>query len=157
MKLRNFIFHPITVSGVSLLATLCFCFATILLSHGKRDVYSLYYVAPIGIPFIAFLFDRAERWNEFNFVMLITEIITVGLSLARAKAAIPFLSGHALFLTYAILTSKSLVARIAATLVMIQVLYLKLFVWHDLEVFGGVFLGVIAGIVFNMQTKHVIN
>jgi len=153
MKLRPFIFHPTTVLCVSLLAILCFCFATIILSNGRKSFYSLYYVAPIGVPFIAFIFDRAERWREFTFVMLMVEVIAVGLSMARAKVAIPFLSGHALFLTYAILTYKNLTAHITAMLVMIEVLYLKLFVWHDLEVFGGILFGVIAGIIFRLQRR----
>lgn len=39
--------------------------------------------------------------------------------------------GHALFLTYAILRPGSIVTRITAGIVMVEVIYLKYFVWHD--------------------------
>ena len=49
----------------------------------------------------------------------------------RVFGDVPYVSGHALFLTYAIMSRGSRVVRVTATLVMIEVIYLKLFVWHD--------------------------
>lgn len=150
---RKFLFHPITVLGLSLFATLCFSLSIIAVSKGKKSFYSLYYVAPIGVPFVAFLFDRIKRLRELVYIPLIIDSFIVGLSLARAEIAIPLLSGHSLFLSYALLTARSHVAHITAALVMIQVLYLKLYVWHDLEVFGGILLGCVAGFFFRIKTN----
>jgi hypothetical protein len=152
-RFRKFLFHPATVLCLSLLATLCFSLSLIALSRGKTSFYSLYYVAPIGVPFAAFLFDRVERWREIIYIPLVIDVFIVGLSLARAEVAIPLLSGHSLFLSYALLTARSRVAQITALLVMIQVLYLKLFVWHDFEVFGGILLGCVAGFFFRKNTN----
>lgn len=153
MRLRNFIFHPVTVLCISLSATLLFASAIVLSSHGRKSFYSLYYVAPIGVPFIAFLFERAERLQDLTLKTFFIDFVIVGLALARAEISIPFLSGHSLFLTYALLTSKTFVVRLTATIVMIQVLYLKLFVWHDYEVFGGIALGLIGSILFKYTKR----
>lgn len=50
----------------------------------------------------------------------------------RVIGNVPFVSGHALFLIYAVLRPGSLVTRITAGVVMLEVIYLKFFVWHDL-------------------------
>jgi hypothetical protein len=49
----------------------------------------------------------------------------------RVIGDVPYVSGHALFLTYAILRPGSPVTRITAGIVMVEVIYLKYFVWHD--------------------------
>jgi hypothetical protein len=154
MKLRTFIFHPLTVLSLSILATLSFCIAIILRSKGHTTFYSLYYVAPIGISFFAFLFDRAENAKELNKKQIYIDTIIIVASLLRMEYLIPFYSGHALFLTYAIFATRTWVARLTAIAVMIQVLYLKIFVWGSVEVFGGILFGLAAGLIFLKQTKN---
>ena len=61
---------------------------------------------------------------------------------------VPYVSGHALFLTYCALTSRSRVARLTAAAVMLQVIYLKYVVWHDwVSSTGGIVLGVAAAFI----------
>ncbi|MBI4672920.1 MAG: hypothetical protein HY741_14795 [Chloroflexi bacterium] len=56
---------------------------------------------------------------------------------------IPWYSGHALFLTYACLTSTTLFVRLAALAVLLEVAWFKIVVWDfDLTLFGGIALGV---------------
>ena len=154
MKLRGIIFHPITVLCIALSATLVFASVIVMCSHGRRSFHSLYYVAPIGVPFIAFLFERCERFQKLTRSAFLVDSLTIGLAAARAEIAIPWLSGHSLFLTYAFLTSKTLVVRVTALIVMIQVLYLKLFVWGDFEVLGGIVLGIITSVIFRTCVKR---
>jgi hypothetical protein len=60
----------------------------------------------------------------------------------RVIGHVPLISGHALFLTYSLLSARSRVAQITAFAVLLQVIYLKLFVWHDLITpSGGILLG----------------
>ena len=55
---RHFIFHPVTVLGVSILAAAIFAVFVNLSFDGDFRWFLLYYFTPIGIPFVAFLFDR---------------------------------------------------------------------------------------------------
>lgn len=66
-------------------------------------------------------------------------------SILRARGYVPLVSGHALFLTYAVLRPGSPVTRITAAIVMLEVIYLKFFVWHDFVTpVGGIALALIA-------------
>jgi hypothetical protein len=142
---RTRVFHPLTVVGVSLTAALIFAVLIIMRFGGDQRTWILYYCLPIGIPFVGYLFDRASRWREHHFGRWGIDVIVVSLSVMRAGLfMIPLISGHALFLTYAILTTHMWVVRLMAIGVMIQVIYLKVFAWHDITIFGGSILGCLA-------------
>lgn len=113
------------------------------------------YVVPIAVPFVAFLFDRAQRFRESTFIQHGIDLVVVGTAMGRVIGNVPFISGHTLFLTYALLSSRSLVVRISATLVMIQTVYLKYFVWHDFVTStSGIVLGSFAAVlVSRLGTK----
>ncbi len=70
------------------------------------------------------------------------------LALLRAVVLIPGYSGHALFLAYSLFSSQSWVARITAGLVLVEVAYLKIFVWQDKTIIGGILLALAASGVF---------
>jgi hypothetical protein len=57
--------------------------------------------------------------------------------------AIPFFSGHALFLVYALLTLSSRLARWITIIVLVDVIYIKATL-RDLTLFGGIALGLLA-------------
>ena len=145
---RQFIFHPITVLVVSLLAAAIFALFIILSFDGDFRWFLLYYFTPIGIPFVAFLFDRAEQYALASRVSWAIDLVMLLLALTRAFIRIPLISGHALFLTYCLLTSRSKVARLTAIIVLLQVAYLKIFVTHDTALFGGVITGCLASLVY---------
>jgi hypothetical protein len=76
------------------------------------------------------------------------DVLVVATSILRARGYVPLVSGHALFLTYAMLRRGSLVTRLAAALVMLEVIYLKFFVWHDFVTpAGGIALAVLAALI----------
>src|SRR5690349_11762015 len=121
-KVRSLVFHPIFVLFVSLTAAMLFASYAIWRYEGEWRDLLLYYFAPIGVPFVAYLFDRAERWRE---VVWFIDIPVVILALLRSAYPIPIVSGHSLFLTYALFTTRSWVARLTAALILIEVIYLK--------------------------------
>jgi hypothetical protein len=144
ITLQQFIFHPATVLIVSVTAALIFAGLICLLFEGDLCLFLLYYFVPIGIPFIAFLFDRLEQYKNILLFQWLIDLPVLILSLTRAVVLIPIISGHALFLTYSLLTSQSPIARITALMIALQVIYLKLFIWHDMTLFGGAIIGGLA-------------
>ena len=145
---RQFIFHQVTVLVVSVIAAAIFALFVTLLFDGDLRWFLLYYFAPIGIPFVALLFDRAEQYDLTSIAAWALDLVVLIFALTRAFVRIPFISGHALFLTYCLLTSRSNVARITAVLVLLQVAYLKLFVTHDTALFGGIIAGCLAALLY---------
>lgn len=125
------IFHPAAVLTFSLLgAGLYALYATLRFPADKLPGQYLY-VAPIVAPFVAFLFDRAERFRQSPPLGLVVDVVVVGTAVWRAVGHVPFVSGHALFLSYALLSGRSRVTQIMAAVVLLEVIYLKYFVWHD--------------------------
>jgi hypothetical protein len=106
------------------------------------------YVVPIVVPFVALLLDRLESWHDRRDLQSLIDAIIVLTAMGRVVANVPFVSGHTLFLTYCILTARSIVARLAAIVVMTQTVYLKYFVWHDSVTSTlGIVLGCIAALI----------
>lgn len=150
---RQFLFHPVTVLFVSILAAGIFAVFIHLLFDGDLRWFLLYYFVPIGIPFVAFLFDRAEQYGSGSPVSWVIDLAVLIPSLARAFVRVPLVSGHAFFLVYCLLTSRSRIARIAAFLVLLQVAYLKIFVTHDTALVGGVIVGCIAALAYRWSRR----
>jgi hypothetical protein len=154
---RPFIFHPLTVLFLSLGgAALYALYATLRFSSGSLWS-QYYYVTPIVVPFVAFLFDRAERFRQLTAIQLVTDALVVGTAVWRAIGHVPYISGHALFLTYALFSTRSRVAQVTAAIVMLQVIYLKYIVWHDwVTSTCGIALGLLAALVtrrFSSRSK----
>jgi hypothetical protein len=148
IKRREFIFHPVTVLVVSLLAAAIFALFVNLSFKGDFRWFLLYYFTPIGVPFVAFLFDRAEQYSLASRAAWAIDLVVLIPALTRAFIRIPLISGHALFLTYCLLTSRSKIARLMAVIVLLQVVYLKIVVTHDTALFGGVIVGCLAALVY---------
>jgi hypothetical protein len=107
---------------------------------GDFEQLLLIYFTPITVPFVALLFDLRALAAPRSLQILDIAIILV--SMARAVIPIPFISGHALFLVYALLRTHSWLTRILCLIVLGQVMYLKLWVWHDSTFWGGLLVGV---------------
>jgi hypothetical protein len=122
---RQYLFHPVTVILVSIAAASIFALLVTVLFDGEFRWFLLYYFTPIGIPFVAFLFDRAEQNELAPVASRAIDLAVLIPALTRAFVRLPFVSGHAL-----------------------QVAYLKLFVTHDTALFGGVIVGCLAALVY---------
>jgi hypothetical protein len=154
------IFQPAVGFLAACLATIGFALACIVYLRGDEQYWYLSYIVPIGFPFVGFVFDRMDRffseprggWKQTS--VYITDLAVVILATARAFTPIPFISGHALFLTYALLTVKSRWVRIPAAVVLLQVIYFKVFMWSDMTVVGGIGLGLAAaGLAKYLHTR----
>jgi hypothetical protein len=150
VKLKALVFHPLTVLTVSVGAVLLFAVVAHWRFDGDFEALLVYYFAPIGAPFVAFLFDRAEKPR---FILWWLDASVIVLSLARGLVEVPLISGHALFLTYALLTTRTRVARLTALVILLQVAYLKLLVWQDLTFFGGMVVGITGVGIYQQITK----
>jgi hypothetical protein len=150
---RPSIFHPLTVFVVSIVAAGIFALFVTLLFDGESRWFLLYYFTPIGIPFVAFLFDRAEGYSLRSKASWILDLVVLIPALTRMFIRLPLVSGHALFLTYCLLSSRSTVARITAFLVLLQVAYLKIFVTHDTALFGGIIAGCLAALIYRRVNR----
>jgi hypothetical protein len=148
VRQRQYLFHPVTVLVVSIAAAAIFALFVTLVFDGEFRWFLLYYFTPIGIPFVAFLFDRAEQQTQVPKAAWIVDLVVIILALIRAFIRIPLISGHTLFLVYCLLTSRSKIARITAILVLLQVAYLKIFVTHDTALFGGLIAGCLAALIY---------
>jgi hypothetical protein len=145
---RQLIFHPVTVLVVALIAAALFALFVALFFEGDLRRFLLYYFTPIGIPFVAFLFDRAEHSAVIPLVSWGIDLAVLIPALTRAFVPLPLVSGHALFLSYCLLTARSKLARVTAFLVVLQVAYLKIFVTHDTALIGGIVVGYLAAVLY---------
>ena len=106
------------------------------------------YVLPIIVPCVAFLFDRGAQLRTAGWPEWAIDLVVITTSILRALGAIPLISGHALFLTYAIARPGSRLTKVTALMVMVQVLYMKIFVWHDsVTPFTGIAAGLTAALM----------
>ena len=93
-----------------------------------------YYVynVPIAVPFVLFL---EERWRLHRAThstrRRALDLAVLALSLTRAFYPVPYVSGHVLFLGYATFTAQTALSRAAAALVLTQVLFMKLALFHE--------------------------
>jgi hypothetical protein len=135
-------------------ATLLYALWIIRQHEGWREWWLLYYFAPITFPFVCFLIERADmlhtrttpRWPW------LVDIPVLAISITRAFYALPFISGHAFFLSYALLTTRTKPARISAALVLVEVACLKIFLWHDWTLLGGMTAaGISAMLLFRLK------
>jgi hypothetical protein len=145
---RRLLSHPLTALLLSLAGAVAYGAWATWRFTGDTLSSQLVYVVPIVVPFVAFLFDRAKELRTASFAVLAIDALVVATSILRARGYVPLVSGHALFLTYAVLRPGSLVTRITAAVVMIEVIYLKLFVWHDfITPTAGIALALIAALI----------
>jgi hypothetical protein len=141
------VFNPLVVLGISIAAALVLGVAVSRTDWDDRD-FVLYYFVPITVPFVAFYFDRAQSWSGLRRWQLAIDVSALATAILRVYLAIPLVSGHSLFLTYALLTTRTWLALVTSVVVLSQVLFTKIFLWQDPTWAGGMLLGLIAAILF---------
>jgi hypothetical protein len=109
----------------------------------------LYYDIPIVVPFVMFLYDRAQKWRQTCHLQKMLDLFVLVLSLSRAITRFPPISGHALFLIYVLFTTHSRTTQATALAVFLQVAHLKLFVLSDLTLISGTTAGSVTAFGYN--------
>ena len=112
------------------------------------------YFVPLMVPLFAFMLERVEHVREANFFQHGVDFLVFGLAAGRVVGDVPFISGHTLILSYALLQSKSNVVRVAAVIVLVQTLWLKYFVWGDFVTSNvGIVLGCTLALLVTLSKK----
>jgi hypothetical protein len=142
------VFHPLVVLASAALAIFGYGGMMRWRFPGGDLSNHFMYVLPIIVPCVAFIFDRARHFSETTLLALTVDSTVVVTSFLRMMGVVPLVSGHALFLTYAIARPGSRLTKITAALVMLQVIYLKFLVWHDwVSPITGITLGLLAAFI----------
>lgn len=145
-RFKPILFRPISVLTIALVSTFLFGILIALIFRGERRNSILIYSVPIGIPFVAFLFDRAQAGRDKRWFLDAPILI---LAFLRSLFPVPLISGHALFLTYALLTGRSKLTHITTVIIFAEVIYFKAFVWQDATLIGGTIAGLIASFIWH--------
>ena len=84
------------------------------------------------VPFFAFVIERIQHVRKANFFQHGVDLLVVGLAVGRVMGQnVLYISGHTLLLSYMLLSSKSMIVRVASILVLGQTLFLKYYLWRD--------------------------
>lgn len=143
------VFQPMVGFVVLLGGAVGLAVMKILQAGGFDRSYYVYYYIPMLAPFAAYAADRFRQRGRLRVFHWGLDVAVLALSVVRAfRPWPPFISGHALFLTYVLMTARGWTARLAAGVVMLEVIYLKLFAWHDATLFGGMAAGLVCGYLF---------
>jgi hypothetical protein len=113
------------------------------------------YFVPLMVPMFAFMFERVEHVREANFFQHGVDYLVFALAVGRVVGNVPYISGHTLLLSYALLQSKSKLVRISSILVLAQTLFLKYFMWGDFVTSNvGIALGCTLALLVSLSRKH---
>lgn len=158
LRLKRIALHPFTVLTVATLATLAFVGLMAPLNRfaGEQRFFLIYYHAPIGFAFVVFLFDRLAHYRQISAWQWFVDFFVIVLALSRTIAPLPFFSGHALFLSYALLTISMRLTKAVMIAVLLDVAIVKIFWIRDLTLVGGLILGLAIGLIvrqFTYQSK----
>lgn len=145
---RPLLFYPLPALLFSLAGSCLYAIYAALRFSGDKLFNQYFYVVPIVVPFIAFLLDRAEGFRRRKTLQISIDVFIVLTAMWRVIGDVPYISGHALFLTYSLLSSRSRVMQITSAMVMMEVIYLKFFVWQDrTTLISGIVLGSTAALI----------
>ena len=90
------------------------------------------YFVPLMVPCFAFMIERVQHVRQANFFQHGVDFLVFGLAVGRVTGhEVMHISGHTVLLSYMLVSSRSMIVRVAAILVLGQTLFLKYCVWHD--------------------------
>jgi len=155
MQLKRIALHPFTILTVATLATFAFVGLMAPLNRFASDgqrFFLIYYHAPIGFAFIVFLFDRLVHYRQISGWQWFVDFFVIALALSRTIAPLPFFSGHALFLSYALLTVSTRLTKAVMIAVLLDAAAIKIFWIRDFTLIGGIILGLAIALIVRKLT-----
>jgi hypothetical protein len=150
-KLRRFAqIVSLLASFVSLLAL---CYLLLQPSLTPRQKFSALYNFPLYSVGFLWLFYRLQENKSFLPLMLLVDILVVLIAASRFFGPLVPASGHALFLSYSLLTASSKFYKITSAILLVLTIALKLS-WgdHHSWVFGIIF-GLFCGILYQRVSR----
>lgn len=127
--------------AIAFTVTLAFAILVGLRFTGPTRSFLLGYFAPIVVPLVLWSLERWELRRQQSWPQHCLDALVLVVGSLRAMGQFPLVSGHALFLVYAICTTRSPFVMVTAFAVLAEVVFLKLFVWHDLTLWPGLLAG----------------
>lgn len=108
-------------------------------------LFSMLYNMPLAILGAFWLFSRTQEVARFQILRALLDIAIISVGIARFYGSSIPPSGHAVFLTHSIITVSNPYYRIAALMMLIMTIGLKIS-WGDYRSWSyGVVIGVISG------------
>lgn len=90
------------------------------------------YFVPLMVPVFAFMIERLQHLRKAHFFQHGVDLLVISLAVGRVMGGtVLYISGHTLLLSYMLVSSRSMIVRIASILVLVQTLVLKYYVWGD--------------------------
>jgi hypothetical protein len=146
---KRYLLNPWMQVSISLVLTVIFGIVASNLKefNGAGRFILIAYHLPIGFAFSMFVLTETTNFKRERLVRHAVTLLVTAASLLRAFIEVPFYSGHAFFVTYMILVTESHAARIVAALVLLDVVYVKVFLLQDPTIWGGIILGLAAFVI----------
>ena len=92
---------------MALVAAVGFAVVTALRFDGSMRWFLWIYFAPLVVPLVLWALDRWRDRRRDSMAQHLVDLAVVVVGALRAVGAFPLISGHALFLTYAIMTGRT--------------------------------------------------
>jgi hypothetical protein len=111
-------------------------------------LFSLLYNGPLVILLAFWVLCRRREQKRWQSLKILLDIVILSMAISRFYGLLIPPSGHALFLTYSLLTVSNKYYRIAALVMLFVTIALKIS-WGDYESWSyGIPLGAVSGIVW---------
>ncbi len=146
VRWRRFAQYALSLATVICLVSLC---VTLLASSRSPDEkFDALYSLPLYAAFFSWIYCRLAENAEFRLATIILDLIVVGLAASRFFGPIIPSSGHALLLSYSLLTTGSRLYRIIAAILLALTIAFKLS-WGDYSSLSfGILIGSLFGCVY---------
>jgi hypothetical protein len=111
-------------------------------------LFSLLYNGPLVILAAFWLLCRKQEYQRWQSLQIMLDMAIMGIAISRFYGALIPPSGHALFLTYSLITVSNRYYRIAALMMLLVTIALKIS-WGDYQSWAyGILLGVVSGTIW---------
>jgi hypothetical protein len=111
-------------------------------------LFSLLYNGPLVVLAAFWLLCRKQEYQSRQSLKMVLDILIAGIAISRFYGSLIPPSGHALFLTYSLITVSNRYYRIAALMMLLVTIALKIS-WGDYQLWAyGTLLGVVIGTIW---------
>ena len=150
-RLQRLIKAALLLAALACLAGLCILLPASSLAEERR--FSLLYNWPLFSAFFLWLYCRLQENTKFPLSKIALDALVVGLAASRLFGSLIPSSGHALFLSYSLLTVSNRSYRILAGVLLMGTVALKWY-WGDYRSWVyGIAAGLLCGFIYGRLRK----